>query len=245
MAHDPSQPIKHVLREFSAADLVAVGKSTGDIKEFVEPLLAPVEEPNTAAPMVMTTNKSLEFPVLNDVLAGSSSSCCSEDGQDVVASAGGIKGCKNRMMEGKEYSLNSDSGEEQQSTGLGRSDSCLLLSSRSNDHESRVLEPIPVSSTEEVTPELNTSRLKIDVKIQHEVDPSCADGYLGDSDQPTPGSFSPTSHPQPRLKGIDRLRDFHMSLCGHLLRRDMSASEAQEVFENNRISKVLSEAGMQ
>lgn len=236
MADDHNQPINHVFREFSAADLVAVVQSTGDLNnETTETSLVSVQELDAAAPM-MISNRSLEFPLLNDGVTESSSSCFPEEKKEMYNETLEQEG--KRKVDCGEGSIFVDSGV-QDAAGLRRSHS-NMSSSRSNDLESRNIETLPLSATEDASPEISDKawKLKIDVNVQNEGDRSCADGYLGDNDLPHPGSLSPTSHPQPPPKGIDGLKDFHLSLCGHLLRSDMTASEAQEVFEENRVNKV-------
>lgn len=61
------------------------------------------------------------------------------------------------------------------------------------------------------------------------------DGYLGDTE---PGKGTESLYDDafpPRADG--RFRGFELSLCGHLLKPDMSASDVQAIFEANKVSK--------
>lgn len=243
---DQQPLLQQSVREASVSDLVGIeGRESGGNIE-VEHRLLPVDEKNKYPLNSLRSNHSLEFSQLEPQHFAPSTFHYSEETPDLVGEA--IRRPTTPIADTGKASM----PQATSSAGTTIPAPPLLTTrvARRASFQGRFKEHIPVSRTTSAPLDSTTAYdqptkyenalqgNQLEYALSLECDISPAEGYLGDNDQPPPGSLSPTSHPEPRIGGREGLKEFQLSLCGHLLQRDMTPMEAQAVFEEYLINKV-------
>ncbi|GMH32205.1 hypothetical protein BSKO_00039 [Bryopsis sp. KO-2023] len=213
--------------ECSALDLVSAGEA------FEETCLTAVREEDTRMLRLATSSTSIEFPYLDARGSSINDFGPSKDSQADLEIPEEAVFDDNTQFLGSSMEVLETSQSEQFVVNVARSTSSQI-ECEPNHHVSRTHSAPVDIGTEDGD---SSTKRRLALKLPGEVDAAPSDGYLGDSDQPTTGFASPTSAAEQRMEGLEGLREFQLSLCGHLLRRDMLPAEAQAAFEENMIHK--------
>lgn len=247
MCAEQQTPMYQSAREASVSDLVGIEcrKSGGSI--MVEQDLLPVGETSGYSLNSLRPSNSLDFPLLDSQNFESSAFQDSGEAPDSVKEADG----KPTTPSGDASKINMS--QVASSAGTTTSATPFLTPSvaRRASYQGTYKDHVPVPRTtsaplDSALPDEQSNKSEntlLEIKVEDTLSLECnvfpAEGYWGDNDQPHPGSLSPTSHPEPRIGGREGLKEFQLSLCGHLLQRDMTPVEAQAVFEEYLIGKVM------